>query len=174
MPTIPPDKACVGVAPSDQSAPGTQMQPSSGAPAITPVDGTIPPPSSRSKLKRAASNDGSSARTTSTNKKRVTNPRATGIGQEALRVCHYGTADDVQSDVEAENDHLWVGKKACKLSVLREHYPGLCWSSLMSHLTGNSRFSVCMQPDHPDHRDFSSRAHALGAIPFAEVRQYFQ
>jgi hypothetical protein len=150
------------------------MQPRTGTPVNSDATGAALPTASQSKLKRTASNAGSSTRTAGTKKKRLTTPRASGIGQDALRICHFGTASDTISDVPAENNYLWVGKKACPLSKLQEHYPGLCWSSLMSHLKGHGRFGVCMQSDHPDHQDFNTKAHALDDIPFSEVRLHFQ
>ena len=137
----------------------------------------LPPPAgSRStKLKRAASNVGSSSQPAGERKKKVrTPPKEVAIGQDALRVCHYANSEDVASSDQLENDFLWVGKKSCSVATLQEVYPGLCWPSLMSHLKGSARFGVCMQPEHPDHQDCSTKAHALTSHPFAEVRQYFQ
>jgi hypothetical protein len=84
-------------------------------------------------------------------------------GSQALKLCKFADANGVVQSSSALNTQLWVGKKHCKIADLQAKYPKLCWPALMSHLRGNSRFSVCMQHTHADHLTPTSAAHVFPA-----------
>ena len=94
------------------------------------------------------------------------------VGESASKVSRTDVNGTVQSNASL-NTHTSLGSKRVCTKDLQAEFPGLCVPSLMSHLHGDIRYTVCTQASHPDHKLPSSKAHVFPANYRKRVQQYF-